>query len=67
MSIRVAAQANLPDSIGSLVVWLVFFGVIAGLWMMLRRTRMRADEALRERRRREQEWRNLPEPDDPSA
>ncbi|HLE38135.1 MAG TPA: hypothetical protein VJA44_00580 [Acidimicrobiia bacterium] len=47
----------LPADAGSTVIWVVFFAVIAGLWVALRRTRRRAEED----RRRRMEQRDRPE------
>ena len=49
----------LPDDAGSAVIWLVFFAVIAGLWIVLGRTRRRAEEDHR-RKMEEREERDGP-------
>jgi hypothetical protein len=56
----------LPDTPGSIIVWVLFIGVVAGLWVLVSRTRRRAEEEFWERKRKEEERRDLPEPDDPT-
>lgn len=41
---------NIPDDPESAVVWVVVLGVIVGLYLLIRRTRLRADEHFRRRR-----------------
>lgn len=48
---------QLPDEPGTALVWVVFLGIIAVLWTVLSRTRRRAEDAYRERRRRDDEGR----------
>ena len=56
----------LPEGTGSIVVWVLFLGVIAGLYVLVSRTRRRAEDEYWERKRQEDERRELPEPDDPT-
>lgn len=56
----------LPDDPGSIAIWVVFLGVIAGLYVLVSRTRKRAEREFWERKRKEKEHRELPEPDDPT-
>jgi hypothetical protein len=56
----------LPDDPGSIAVWILFLGVIAGLWVLVSRTRRRAEDEYWERKRQEEEHDELPEPDDPT-
>jgi cytochrome c-type biogenesis protein CcmH/NrfF len=42
----------LPDDAGTALIWAVFFAVVTGLWVVLGRTRRRAEE---DRRRRIEE------------
>lgn len=56
----------LPDDPGSIAVWVIFLGVIAGLWVVVSRTRRRTEREYWERKRTEDERRELPEPDDPT-
>ena len=57
----------LPENPGSTLVWVIFIGIIAGLYVVISRTRKRAEAEFWERKRRERdEQRNRPEPDDPS-
>lgn len=46
---------NLPDDAGSAVVFVVFLAIVAGLWLVIRRTRRRAEDEFWERQRRETE------------
>ena len=62
-----AAQVDVPGSAGEVLVWVIFGAAVVGMWMLLRRTRIKAEEARRDRLRREQEWRHRPEPEDPAA
>ena len=39
----------LPDDTGSALIWVVFFAVVTGLWVVLGRTRRRAEEDYRKR------------------
>jgi hypothetical protein len=55
----------LPEGAGSIFVWVFFLGVIAGLYVLVSRTRKRAEDEYWERKRQEEEHRELPEPDDP--
>lgn len=50
----------LPSEPGSILVWVVFGGVIAGLYVVVSRTRRRAEEEFWERKRREREERDRP-------
>lgn len=63
----IAGQVNLPDSVGEVLIFVLFLGALAGMWIVLRRTRIKAEESRRERLRGEQERRNRPEPEDPSS
>lgn len=68
--LRLLAQAQddgfyLPDDPGSITIWVVFLGIVAGLYVLVSRTRKRAEDEYWERKRREEEHRELPEPDDP--
>lgn len=68
---RLVAQAQddgfyLPDDPGSILVWVLFIGVIAALWVVVGRTRRRAEDEYWKRKRDEDEQRELPEPDDPT-
>ena len=56
----------LPEGTGSILVWVFFLGVIAGLYVLVSRTRRRAEDEYWERKRQESEHRELPEPDDPT-
>lgn len=44
---------TIPDDPGSALAWLVFGGIIAGLWVVVSRTRRRAEREFWERKRRE--------------
>ena len=46
-----------PSDVGSALVWLIFLGIVAVLWVILSRTRRRAEEEYWERKRREGEGR----------
>jgi predicted LPLAT superfamily acyltransferase len=46
---------NLPDDTGSAVVFALFFAVVAGLWILVRRSRRRAEDEFWERKRRERD------------
>jgi hypothetical protein len=61
-----AGQVNLPHSLAEGIIWVVLIGVIGGLWMLLARTRRRAEEARLARLRRDREMRARPEPEDPT-
>jgi hypothetical protein len=57
----------LPENPASTLVWIIFIGIIAGLYIVISRTRKRAEAEFWDRKRRERdEQRNRPEPDDPS-
>lgn len=57
----------LPDTPGSIFIWVLFIGVVAGLWILVSRTRRRAEEDFWKRKREEKKRRrDLPEPDDPT-
>jgi hypothetical protein len=57
---------NLPDDTGSALVWVIFLGVIAGLYVLVTRTRRRAEDDYWRRKREEDERRGR-EPGDPAA
>jgi hypothetical protein len=57
---------NLPEDAASGVVWVIFIGVIVGLYVLVTRTRRRA-EADFWRRKREEDERRGREPGDPAA
>ncbi|WKZ83609.1 MAG: hypothetical protein QY307_05050 [Acidimicrobiia bacterium] len=44
---------TLPDDAGAALVWLVFAGIITGLWILVSRTRRRAEREFWERKRRQ--------------
>lgn len=46
-----------PDSPGAIFVWLIALAVIIGLYLLVRRTHRRSEEAHRTRRRAEHEAR----------
>lgn len=47
---------NLPDDPGSAIVWVLFLAVLVGLYLLIRRTRDRAERERQERlERREQD------------
>lgn len=48
----------LPEDAGSAIVWVIFLGVIAGLYIVVSRTRRRAEEEFWERKRQEREGRD---------
>lgn len=56
----------LPDDPGSITVWVIFLGIVVGLYLLVSRTRKRAEDQYWERKRREDEHRELPEPEDPT-
>ena len=56
----------LPEDGGSTLVWVLFIGVVAALYVLVSRTRRRAVDEYWERKRREDEATELPEPDDPT-
>ena len=56
----------LPDDPGSIAVWVIFLGIVVGLYLLVSRTRRRADDEYWERRRHADEHRELPEPEDPT-
>ena len=57
----------LPEDPGSTLVWVIFIGIAAGLYVVISRTRKRAEAEFWDRKRRErQEQRSRREPDDPS-
>lgn len=56
----------LPDEPGSIAVWVIFLGIIAGLYVIVSRTRRRAEEEYWERKRNEDLHHRLPEPEDPT-
>jgi len=69
--LHLAAQTQdegfyLPDEPGSIAVWIIFLGVIAGLWVLVSRTRRRAEQEFWERKRNQRDPRDVPEPDDPT-
>lgn len=45
----------LPEGGGSTLIWVIFVGIIIGLYWTISRTRRRADEEFWERKRREDE------------
>ena len=70
-SVLVAMQTSddgvfLPEDAGSAVVWVVFLAVVAALYVIVKRTRRRAEDEFWKRQREERERRNRPEPEDPS-
>ncbi len=42
---------SLPNDVGTTLIWIVFFAVVAGLWTVLARTRRKAEEAYQRRAR----------------
>jgi hypothetical protein len=54
---------SVPSEPGAAVVWGITLAVIVGLYLLLKRTRRRSDEAFRERRARRDAPRE--EPEDP--
>jgi hypothetical protein len=56
----------LPEGGGSTLVWLVFAGVITALYVIVSRSRRRADDVYWERRRALENPEHLPEPEDPT-
>jgi len=45
----------LPEDTGSAVVWLLFIGVVVGLYMVVTRTRRRAEQEFWDRKRDERD------------
>ncbi|MEK7252340.1 MAG: hypothetical protein AAB198_03680 [Actinomycetota bacterium] len=39
----------LPSDVGTTLIWVVFFAMVAGLWTVLARTRRKTEEAYRRR------------------
>ena len=56
----------LPEDAGSAVVWVVFLAVVVALYIVVMRTRRRAEDEFWKRQREERERRNRPEPEDRS-
>lgn len=48
-------RVNLPEDPGSAVVWVVMLGAIIALYVIIRRTRDRAERDFEERRRKREE------------
>lgn len=46
---------NLPSDTGSAVVFVLFLAVVAGLWILVRRSRRRSEDEFWERKRRERD------------
>lgn len=46
---------QLPEEPGTALVWVIFLGIVVALWMVVGRTRRRAEEAYWERKRREED------------
>ena len=42
---------SLPNDIGTALIWIVFFAMVAGLWTVIARTRRKAEEAYQRRAR----------------
>lgn len=53
----------LPEDGGSAVVWVIFIGLIAGLYFLVSHTRRRAERDFWERKRKEREERGETERD----
>lgn len=47
----------LPEDAGSAIVWVIFIGVVVGLYVLVSRTRRRAEQQFWDRKRREREER----------
>lgn len=45
---------TLPENPGSALVWIVFLGVVIGLYLIVKRTRQKAEDEFWERKRREE-------------
>jgi hypothetical protein len=56
----------LPEDGGSAIVWIIFIGIVAGLYVIVSRTRRRAEDEFWDRKRAEDSHRELPEPEDPT-